>query len=197
METWKIAGFTLEYDDDDHVYIVDGVIVPSITQMLSVKFGNKYDFVNKATLERAANRGTAIHKAIENFCKSGDQEDVKEVHNFNFLMNYYGLKVLENETPIILFKDEAPIAAGRLDLILDNNGKTCVADIKTTSVLDKEYLAYQLNLYRLGYTQSYGIKVDELYGVHLRENKRKLVKIPVNEAVAWNIVDEYERSNNE
>ncbi len=197
METWLIGNNTLEYDDDDHVYIIDGVIVPSITQMLNVKFGNKYDHINKATLERAANRGTMIHKAIENFCKSGEQEEIEEVHNFNFLMKYYGFNVLENETPIILFKNYTPIAAGRLDLILDINGNTCVADIKTTSVLDKEYLAYQLNLYRIGYMQSYGVNVKDLYGIHLRDDKRKLVSIPVNVALAGEIVEEYERVKNE
>ena len=64
MESWEINGYTLEYDDESHTYIVDGVIVPSVTQILGVKFGNKYAGVNRSTLERAANRGTAIHEAI-------------------------------------------------------------------------------------------------------------------------------------
>ena len=80
-----------------------------------------------------------------------------------------------------------------MDLILDINGDTAIADIKTTATLDKEYLAYQLNLYRIGYMQSYGIEITQLYGVHLREDKRKLVNIPVNEGIAWDIIDEYER----
>ena len=29
--TKDIKGYTLEYFDDDHVYLVDGVIVPSIS----------------------------------------------------------------------------------------------------------------------------------------------------------------------
>ncbi len=193
MNTWEINNYTLEYDDETHTYLVDGVIVPSVTQILGVKFGNKYAGVNRSTLERAANRGTAIHEAIESFCKYGEYDGTKEVHNFNFLKERYGFSVLENETPIIISKDDTPIAAGRLDLLLDVKGETAIADIKTTSVLDKEYLAYQLNLYRIGYTQSYGIEVTQLYGVHLREDKRKLVSIPVNEGIAWDIIDEYER----
>lgn len=193
MESWEINGYTLEYDDESHTYIVDGVIVPSVTQILGVKFGNKYAGVNRSTLERAASRGTEIHKAIENFCKYGEDDGAKEVHNFNFLKKHYGFNVLENETPIIISKDDMPIAAGRLDLILDIKGDTAIADIKTTSVLDKEYLAYQLNLYRIGYTQNYGIEITQLYGVHLREDKRKFVNIPVNEGIAWDIIDEYER----
>lgn len=202
METWKINGYTLEYDDESHTYIVDGVIVPSVTQILAVKFGDKYTGVNRSTLERAANRGTAVHKAIEDFCKTGNDDGSKEVHNFRFLLDRYGFGVFENETPIVIAKDDTPIAAGRLDLVLDviRKGKafytkeiTAIADIKTTSTLDKEYLAYQLNLYRIGYMQSYGIEIKELYGVHLRGDKRKLVNIPVNEGIAWDILEEYER----
>lgn len=193
MDTWQINGYTLEYDDESHTYIVDGVIVPSVTQILGVKFGNKYAGVNRSTLERAANRGTAIHEAIENFCKYGKYSELKELHNFRFLATYYEFRVFENETPIIIAKDGTPIAAGRLDLILDIKGDTAIADIKTTATLDKEYLAYQLNLYRIGYMQSYGIEITQLYGVHLREDKRKLVNIPVNEGIAWDIIDEYER----
>ena len=193
METWQINGYTLEYDDESHTYIVDGLIVPSVTQILGVKFGNKYAGVNRSTLERAASRGTAIHEAIEDFCKAGNDDGSKEVHNFRFLQRRYGFNVLENETPIVIFHHETPIAAGRLDLVLDKAGDTAIADIKTTSTLDREYLAYQLNLYRIGYMQSYGIEITQLYGIHLREDKRKLVSIPINEGAAWDIINEYER----
>ena len=193
METWEIQGVTLEYDDETHTYLADGVIVPSVTQILAVKFGRKYENVNRATLERAADRGTAIHKAIENFCKTWVEDGTREVHNFKFLAEYHALNPHANEVPILLYRFCKPIAAGRLDIVADVNGEPALADIKTTSTLDKEYLAYQLNLYRIGYTQSYGGDITKLYGVHLRENKRKLVEIPIDEAKAWEIIDEYER----
>lgn len=198
MESWEINGYILEYDDESHTYIADGVIVPSVTQVLNIKFGDKYASVNPSTLNRAAIRGTAIHKAIEDYCK-GNKEliSVKEVRNFRFLKKHYNFNVLENETPIVITKEGNPIVAGRLDLVLDINGINALADIKTVSALDKEYLAYQLNLYRIGYTQSYGAEIKELYGVHLREDKRKFVKIPIDEARAWDILERYERSRNE
>lgn len=193
MESYIINGYTLEYDNESHTYLVDGVIVPSVTQILGVKFGNKYAGVNRSTLEQAASRGTAIHEAIEDFCKTGNDDGSKEVHNFKFLLDRYGFRVFESETPIVIAKDDTPIAAGRLDLVLDAKVCTALADIKTTSTLDKEYLAYQLNLYRIGYKQSYGIEITELYGIHLKDDKRKLAKIPVNERIAWEILEEYER----
>lgn len=193
MDSWNINGYTLEYDDESHTYIVDGVIVPSVTQILAVKFGNKYAEIDAVTLQRAAERGTAIHEAIETYCKTGIESAIREVHNFRFLQKHYGFNVLENETPIIIIDKSIPKAAGRLDLVLEIKGETALADIKTTATLDKEYLAYQLNLYRIGYMQSYCIDISKLYGVHLKDDKRKLVNIPINANIAWDIIDQYER----
>lgn len=197
METWNLNGYTLEYDDESHTYIVDGVIVPSVTQVIGRKFGNKYDNVAPAVLRRASERGTAIHKAIEDYCTLGIDDGSKAVRNFRFLKAYYSVEVIKNEIPVIVSVDGTPVTAGRLDLIIDVNGNRAVADIKTTATLDKEYLAYQLNLYRLGVLQCYPELGDitELCGIHLKEHKRTLAKIPINEDIALDLLEEVERGN--
>lgn len=191
MNSWKIKNHVLEYIDSTHTYICDGEIIPSITQIMKIKFGNKYDGVGKDVLTKAAQKGTEVHEAIENYCKTGEVKDLKEVRNFIFLQKHYDFVVLGNEIPIILFKDGKPIAAGRLDLELDIKGNIGLGDIKRTSTLDKEYLTYQLNLYRIGYQQSYDKEVKYLSGLHLRENKRKYVNIAINEEKAMELIDEY------
>lgn len=195
MESWDLNGYTLEYDDDTHTYIVDGVIVPSVTQVLKVKFGGMYNSVAPEVLKKAGERGTAVHKSIEDYCTKGIDLGTTEVRHFRFLKSYYDLKPVKNEIPIIVCKDDIPVTAGRLDMIIDKGDDRAVADIKTTSTLNKEYLAYQLNLYRIGVLQCYPYLGDitKLYGIHIREDKRKLVEIPVNEGIAWDIIDEYER----
>lgn len=191
----NINGHTLEYVDDIHTYLVDGIIVPSITQILSHKFGRKYDGVSKTTLKKASEKGTEVHDAIERWCRDGEESELKEVKNFQFLQKQYGFEVVENEVPVILFYEDEPICAGRLDLVLTMDDKIGGADIKRTSALDKEYLAYQLNLYRIAYRQSYGVEWEFLRGVHLREDVRKFVDIPINEHMAWQLVHDYmERS---
>lgn len=189
--TMEIKGHTLEYFDDEHLYLVDGVIVPSITQLLKVKFGGKYDRVSKTVLNRASEAGTAVHDAIEAYCKTGIEANLPEVRNFKFLQKQYGFDVLENEVPIILFFNDKPVCAGRLDMVIKMDDQIGGADIKRTSTLDKEYLAYQLNLYRIAYRQCYGIEWEFLRGIHLREDVRKFVQIPVNEDMAWKLVHEY------
>lgn len=187
----EINGYTLEFIEDSHTYLVDGVIVPSITQILKVKFGNKYNGVSKSVLNRAAEKGTEVHEAIELYCKTGMETEIPEVRNFKFLQKQYGFEVLENETPIILFLNDEPIAAGRLDMVLKMNEQIGGADIKRTSALDKEYLAYQLNLYRIAYRQCYGVEWEFIRGLHLREDTRKFVQLPINENMAWQLVHDY------
>ena len=187
----ELNGHTLEFIEDSHTYLVDGVIVPSITQILKIKFGNKYNGVSKSVLNRAAEKGTEVHEAIELYCQTGMETDIPEVRNFKFLQKQYGFKVLENETPIILFLNDDPIAAGRLDMVIKMNEQIGGADIKRTSALDKEYLAYQLNLYRIAYRQCYGVEWEFIRGLHLREDVRKFVQLPINENMAWQLVHDY------
>ena len=192
-----ISGRILEYYDDTHTYLVDGMIVPSITKILQVKFGGKYSGVSREVLGRAAYMGTMVHDAIQDYCEHGTESDLPEVRNFKFLKRQYGFKVLKNEVPVILSIDDIPVAAGRLDMVMEMDGKIGGADIKRTSVLDKMYLAYQLNLYRIAYRQCYGTDWEFLRGLHLRGNKRKFVEIPISEESAWEIVGEYRKIKEE
>lgn len=176
-------GRELEYIEPEHLYLVDGIIVPSVTQLLRPKFGGKYDGIPAATLNRAAERGTSIHKSIENYYARGIEDGREELRNIRWLADRYGFDVVASEVPVVIEKDGEPVAAGRLDLVLEQAG-VGLADIKTTASLDKEYLGYQLNLYRVGYEQTYGIKIDFLAGIWLRNDKRRYVSIPISDRVA-------------
>lgn len=195
----KIGEHDLEYIDETHTYVVDGILVPSITGMLQKKFRHKYDGVNRAILNNASRLGTQMHETIQRYCEEGYEDDSKELHNFKFLQKHYGFEVLKNEVPVILFHHGEPIGAGRLDMVISMNGERGLADLKRTSTLDKEYLGYQLNLYRLAYMQSYDEDIGFLKGIHLREDKRKFVDIPINEELIYIFINDYmnERGNNE
>lgn len=199
--TSVINGHTLEYFDDSHTYLVDGVQVPSITEILQVRFGKRFDGVDPSVLKEAARKGTMVHEAIESYCRTGEESDLPEVRGFKFLQKMYHFTVLDNEVPVILFQKNrawlVPRAAGRLDLVLLQDGKIGIGDIKRTSKLDKDYLAYQLNLYRIAYMQSYGNNVEFLAGLHLRETTRKFVRLPIDEEMAMELFREYERCGNE
>jgi len=191
-ESWEIAGGILEYIDETHTYLYNGVILPSITQILKIKFGNKYNGVSKEVLKKASENGTKVHEAIENYERRNiDEPGCVELRNYKLLKNRFGFECLDNEVPIVLFLDGKPVSAGRVDLIITEGDKVGIADIKRTSVFDKEYVTYQTNLYRIGYQQCYGTKIEFLKGLHLRENTRKYIDLPINEVISLELVKKY------
>ena len=198
METFSIKGGTLEYFDETHTYLYDGLMLPSVSQILGMKYKNEYASVPPAVLNNAAQRGTAVHKAIENYNNSGYDDGSEAVRNFKFLQKQYGFEVLDSELPLVLFKDDMPIACGRLDMTMLMDGETGIADIKTVSALNKEKIAYQLNLYRIGFMQSYGVDAKFLKIIHLRDGIRKVIDCPVNEDMAWELIERFlEEKENE
>lgn len=191
METWIINGHTLEFYPDGHQYICDGLMIPSVTQLLSYKFGRKYDGVSSEVLRARAKEGTETHSAIERLCKTGEMTDIPEVRNFLFLKKMFNFEAVDNEVPVILIHAQEPIAAGRLDLVISKDDKLGLADIKRTSVLDKDYLCYQLNIYKIAYEQCYQKDIDFLAGIHLKGDKRRYVPIPIDGDMTWEFIAEY------
>ena len=191
MEQWEIKGGVLEYIDETHTYLYDGIVLPSITQLLKVKFGGKYDGIPKATLDRAAEMGTAVHKAIEDYERQGIETDLSELRNWKFLKKVYNFDCLDNEVPVVLFHDGEAVACGRLDLVLVEKDCIGLGDIKRTSALDKKYITYQLNCYRVAYMQCYCAEIAFLRGIHLRNDVRKYIDIPINENLVDEVLNEY------
>lgn len=190
-------GKTLEYYDEDHSYLVDGVLVPSITEIVRAKTEKDYSFANSLVLKRAAERGTAVHEAIENWCKFRTDSPLPELRNFRFLEKQFRFEVVANEVPVVLSEYGSPVAAGRCDLVLRMDGVLGLADIKRTATLDKTYLSYQLNLYAIAYMQTYNKTIEFLRGIHLRDDLRKFVTIPQDESAAWEAMKHFREVNGE
>ena len=195
METFSIKGGTLEFFNETHTYLYDGIMLPSVSRILESKFNGEYKNVPPAVLDNAAKRGTAVHKAIENYNNSGYDDGSEAVRNFKFLQKQCGFKVLDSELPLVIFKDDMPIACGRLDMTMIMDGETGIADIKTVSTLNKEKIAYQLNLYRIGLMQSYGVDAKFLKIIHLRDGIRKVIDSPVNEKMTWELIEKFLEEN--
>lgn len=190
METWNINGRTVEFDDETHIYLVDGIIVPSVTTILKARF-NDYAKVSRAVLEQASEKGTALHSAIEIYEKTGEESDLKEFKNYLFLKKHFGFKNISNELPIIYEEDGRVLFAGRLDQIIEIDGKRGINDFKRVSAPNKEQIAYQLNLYKLGYEQTYQEHINSLSFMQLREDARKFTPLPINESATRNLLKDY------
>lgn len=195
---WELGEHSLEYYDDEHLYLVDALPVDSITQILGKRYSKEYADIDPTVLRNATRKGTKVHEAIECWCKGDDEEkksleaDYPEVRSFKTLKRLYDFEVLENEMPVILWdKKGEVVAAGRLDMVIKMDGKIGGADIKRTSSVNKEKFGYQLNLYRLAYMQTYGVEWEFLRIIHVREDVKQFIELPINEEMTWKLIEEY------
>lgn len=195
MESWEINGRTLEFDEDYHCYLVDGIIVPSVTTILKAFFDD-YSNVSQAVLERARERGTALHEAIEIYEKTGQESDLKEFKNYLFLKNHFGFKSISNELPVFYEENGEVLFAGRLDQIIEIDGKLGINDFKRVSAPNKEKIAFQLNLYKIAYEQSYHKEISSLSFMQLREDTRRFIPLPINEQSTKNLLKKYQEQKN-
>lgn len=182
IKTYEYENYTLEFDDEAHRYIVNGIITPSVSKLLSLKFDD-YPNVPKAVLQAAADRGTEMHKAIEVYEKTGKKSDLQEFRNYLLLKKHFKIENVENELPVAYFEDGLPIFAGTIDQVCRINGVLAINDFKRVSAPNKEKIAYQINLYRLAYNQTFGVEVKALSFMQLRESVRKFTQLPINEEV--------------
>lgn len=187
----RLNRHEFEFIPEGHIYKVDGERVPSITQLLANRFPDKYKGIPTEMLQNAADKGTAVHKAIQDYCEKGIECDLPELHNFKFLKKRYGFTVLNNERPVFLKVNGIIVAAGTYDMEIEMGGLIGGCDIKRTSKLDFQYLKYQLNLYRIAEKQTYGKEWSFLRALHLRDDVRKFIEIPIDESIIKEIGEMY------
>lgn len=173
----------LEFDEETHTYIKNGIILKSVTQILQELFPLKYENVPKKILEDKSVYGTELHKFIEIIEKKKPKKPLAYIKRYykpniyqeESLKDYlkikdkYKIKITDSEK-MISYK---MLYAGTLDLKGYVNGKSAIIDIKTTYELDELYVAWQNSLYELA-----DGKVDELYCLWLPKGRLgKLVKL--------------------
>lgn len=128
-----------------------------------------YSGIPAATLQMAADRGSAVHKAIEDWCKgnpfSYDGAYFDEVVNDLEAFKSLGLDVLANE---YLVSDNTHIASS-IDVVLKD---LTLVDIKTTSKIHWDAVSWQLSIYKyLFELQNPKKKVTGLKVLQLRGGK--------------------------
>ena len=196
MKTFKIKGHIIEFIPETHQYLVDGILTPCVSNILAYKFKD-YGSVSREVLQRASERGTELHEAIEDYERRGTESDLREFKNYLFLKKHYAFENIANEVPVIYEKDGTVLFVGTLDQIIEMNGKRGINDFKRVSAPNKQKIAYQLNFYKLAYEQTYNKKVDFVSYTHLRETVRKFNLLPINEEVTLNLLNEFLESEKE
>lgn len=148
------------FDEAEHIYLVDGVEVPSVTTILQPLSNRAYSSVNSSVLEYARKRGTAVHEALEMYDLGGGIEASPEIEGYirAYLewTSIYKPRWTDVES-IVYSKSNGYI--GTLDRAGTLNGREfAIVDLKT-STPSKEALVSvccQTAAYAIAYTEHNG-----------------------------------------
>ena len=165
------------FNEEEHTYILNGKTLSGVTSMLSRQlFKDKYSSIPDFVLNKAADRGHLIHSKIELHDQIGIvDESCPEMMNYISIKDNLLVKTVANEYLIT----DGEHYASAIDLVFEEkDGSVSLADIKTTSKLDTEYLMWQLSVYAyLFELQNPALSVNNLYGIWLRGDKSQCVDI--------------------
>ena len=144
---------TIEFIDDGHYYLIEGVIVPSVSEILRFKFPDAYAGIPEKVLKKKASYGTKLHQTIEDFIEKKFTLEELEARNIDpdikiAVEQFENLRkewifTIKSIEQIVNYKDHY---AGTYDLKTTDN---LIIDIKSTAVLHEDMLALQIGLYYL------------------------------------------------
>ena len=172
------------FSELDHTYTLDGKSLSGVTSILNRQlFADKYSGISDEVLNKAAEYGKGIHESIELYDSLGIGEDEDAVKAYIKLCQKEGLTRLDNE---YLISDNDYVASS-IDVVFDD---CSLADIKTTSHLDEEYVSWQLSIYAyLFEKQNPDLQANRLLAIWIpkaRYGKPKVVEVsrkPVSEVI--------------
>lgn len=166
------------FNEDTHQYFLGDKELISVTRLLK-KHGLAPDYsgVNLDVLNAKAERGSLIHKELEEYVKHGEIGFTNELNQFIELCKKEN--IVPKRSEFIVNND---IIAGTVDTLGGYNDCVYIGDFKTTSTLHKKSVAWQLSLY--AYLD--GSIIDKFLVFHFTKDSLKLVEIqpiPIEEVV--------------
>ena len=206
----------IDFNEDKHEYSVDGVKVPSVSEILAPLNADRYGEINQAVLRSAAERGKAVHEICEAidydlFTSEMEDEMPPELEGyvgayFQFLFDHevYWEMVEQIVACYRGVEGEPPIYAGTIDRFGIVDGKAAVVDIKTYASMTTEAqmtASCQTALYRSAIEGAYDEPIKR-YILHLKKDgKYRLIDLANFDekrgwngtAVAWELYDFYQQ----
>lgn len=160
----------LTFEEASHTYRLDGLIIPSVTTVMKPLSEAYYGGIDAKVLGKAANRGSAVHSAIDIYAKFGviDIEPELEGYFEAFLAWYkdYEVKPYATETKTY---NRALLYAGTVDMSCSERGVDTMADFKTTASYSPMLCGVQLEAYERA-QESHGIKYQNRAIIQLKKD---------------------------
>ena len=160
----------LIFYQSNHSYEVDGLKLPSVSEIIRFLSREIYANATQFQLDNAADRGTRVHQACEGIDRYGSCEVDAEIEPYvmaymDFLRKYKPKwSMIENS-----FCDLEAGYAGTLDRYGLIGEKNTIIDIKSNSAIKPVLVTAQLNGYA-GLLRKNGYQVDAIASLHLKKD---------------------------
>ena len=171
------------FDPVSHTYLMGDKMLIGVTSLMA-KHGLSPDYsgIPKATLMKAAEEGTAVHREIQDYDNGLSVLRTPLIEEYIKLCQESGLNFVHSE--YLVSDDE--LVASSIDCVYEGKNGVVLVDIKTTTKPHIRPLQFQLGIYKVLFERQTGIKVAECYCLHIDRKERTikgLVPIePVSEA---------------
>lgn len=180
------------FDEQSHCYLLDDEkILIGVTSLMK-KYGLSPDYsgIPEATLRKAAEEGTSIHKEIEAYDNGESVLTTELIEDYKKL----GLKHIASE--YIVSDNES--AASAIDGVYEGDTKNGVflVDYKSTLKVHQRALSWQLGIYKVFFErQNPSLHVDACYCIHIDKKTRRVKDFvpvePVSETLVDSLLDAY------
>lgn len=173
------------FREEDHKYFLNGEEIPSVSELTRFLSREIYGEADPIALQRAAEKGTAVHDALQTLDEDGEVEVPDEYAGYvQAYMNFHHEHDVRWEMiEQIVHTDKF---AGRLDRYGYVDGKPCIVDFKTTSRITKAHeVLYSVaqTLYWMAIHEER--LVDILYILQLKnDGTYKLIPLRIDPALA-------------
>lgn len=173
----------LLFFDQRHKYTLDGVELPSVSELCRFISREIYGTVSQYTLDMAADRGTRVHKAAEALDVYGKVEVTDDiapyVQAYLKFRQEHDIKWNMVERSMANQKERY---AGTIDRYGELDGAKSLVDLKTSYTVHKRLAIAQLNLYRWMIEEE-GHAVEKQYILHLTKDGYKLVEVEMRDDI--------------
>lgn len=160
----------LTFDEDGHIYRLNGLVIPSVTTLMKPLSDDFYRTVDPEVLNRAAKRGTAIHNAVENFTEFGIRDIAPQYAGyFESFLRWWELRKPEPLAMEHKVYHKILRYAGTADLLCIIDGRLTLVDYKSSAQVNTKLCAVQLEGYDRAF-ESHGVKVDDRMILHLSKS---------------------------
>lgn len=160
----------LIFFESNHTYEVDGLKLPSVSEIIRFLSREIYTNATQYQLDHAAYRGTRVHSACENIDRFGSCQADAEIEPY--VMAY--IQFLKDKKPDwkLIETSMCDIErgyAGTLDRYGVIDGKHVIVDIKSNSAIKPVLVTAQLNGYA-ALAKANGHQVDAIASLHVKKD---------------------------